>query len=220
MEGSIWSVGIKRWLLAAVSQQRPTLKHTSPYHLVLLSRASSDGLAGRRHSCILGPVSASSFILPAPGNTYSSLSVLRAGEAISWPIRENSGSTAWVWGMGESLLITSDTLTNSLSNYTLIRLLISSVSVAWMIVFSCLSHESKAISLGADIKMHPLSLPSPPLRVNRTQYTLSFTATWLSRSKEPPLYPAHTSSLSPCSPGSCIYITLLCGTASLSESGG
>lgn len=171
MEGSIWSVGIKRWLLAAVSQQRPTLKHTSLYHLVLLSRASSDGLAGRRHSCILGPVSASSFVLPAPGNTYSSLCVLRAEEAISWPNRENSGSTAWVWGMGESLLITSDTLTNSLSNYTLIRLLISSVSVAWMVIFSCLSHESKAIRLGADIKMHPLSLPSPPLWVNRTQYT-------------------------------------------------
>lgn len=81
--------------------------------------------------------------------------------------------------MGESLLITSDTLTNSLSNYTLIQLLTSSVSVAWMMVFGCLSHESKAISPGADIKMLPLSLPSPPLRVNRTQYTLSLTATWL-----------------------------------------
>lgn len=80
-----------RWLLAAVSQQRPTLKHTSPYHPVLLSRASSDGVAGRRHSCILRPVSASSFVLPAPGNTYASLCVLRAGEAISWPSKGELG---------------------------------------------------------------------------------------------------------------------------------
>lgn len=95
-------------------------------------------------------------------------------------------------GGWESRSITSDTSTNSLSNDTLIRLLISSVSVTWMIVFGCLSHEPRAISLGADIKTHPLSLPSPPLRVNRTQYTHSFTATWLSRSKELSLYPAHT----------------------------
>lgn len=54
MEGRVWSVGMTRWLLAAVSQQRPTLQHTCPYHSVLLPRASSDGFSGRWHSCTSG----------------------------------------------------------------------------------------------------------------------------------------------------------------------
>lgn len=157
MEGNIWSAEWQdgSWLLCP-SRGLPVA------HLSLLPCPPFQGLIWWSHWEMAQLYSQASLCFLLHSASPRKHTLLRL-----CPLRRNKlaqqGRTLEVQlgcGAWESLLITSDALTNSLSNYTLIRLLISSVSVTWMTVFSCLSHESKAISLGADIKMHPLSLPS------------------------------------------------------------